>query len=750
MSSAYEVPLLTLEEKINIMNIFTVTHKNYSEKGTALREAMCLKIQFPAVMGAMKEEDLFAGRLGALPVGFSPQPECQQLGYYMDEFEMRKLFRQKLSEEQRDTLYKIRDYWRENNTNQKIKKLYDDELWEALPDKNYVYDRGPAYALYRISGTHLDFEKLLTYGVCGLKDLLNEKSKEADEDGRDLYTAMKLALEVYSDTCRYYENMVESMCENASGDRREHLIKLKAALGNISSKPAGSFLEAIQMTLLYWLISGSFNFGRMDTYLAKYYVKDVDSGDLSEEEALKLLIGMWRIMIARNKPYDTRVVIGGEGRTNVKDGDRFSLLAMKASMETMDVTPQLTLRFSKNTPKEIMDMAYEAIGKGTTFPMLYCDEVNIPAVAKAFGLKDKEAEQYCPFGCGEYVIFHKSIGTPSGLINLLKVLEITLNNGYDQLTGEPLGLHLGGLRHFEAFEDLWNAYSAQVEYFTEQLARQEELEYQGAAKDCAFLFFSILFDNCIDRGKALLDGGIWHLGGTLESYGNINTADSLTAIKKLVYEEKRITPKALMDALRSDFEGYEELRRQLIAAPKFGNDDEEADKMAARVHEQICQAAIDAGRKTQLDSYLIVIINNNANTVLGKLTSASPDGRRGQTFMANANCPYKGNDKKGITAMLNSLTKLKTDLHAGGVQNLKFSKEMFRDKLPLTKAMLETYFQKGGSQAMISVIGREDLQKALLEPEKYKNLLVRVGGFSARFVELGAQEQQEILARTLY
>lgn len=419
-------------------------------------------------------------------------------------------------------------------------------------------------------------------------------------------------------------------------------------------------------------------------------------------------------------------------------------------MITRDVTPQLTLRFDKSTPADIMQLAWESIGMGTTFPMLYPDDINIPATMQAFGIPRDQAAQYCPYGCGEYVLFHRSLGTPSGLINLLKVLELTLNNGHDLHTNEPQGLHTGYLWDDLDFESLWARYTRQVDALMLQLARQEEIEYRLAGENCAFLYFSLLFDDCIARGKPLLSGGIQHLGGTVESYGNINTADSLTAIQEWVFEKKTIDPHELLHALESNFEGYEQLRAQLLSSPKFGNDNDAADTMACRVHEQVCLSAIQAGTQTGLDSYLVVIINNNANTVLGKHTAASADGRRAHTFMANANSPFRGADRQGLTAVLNSMAKLRPDIHAGCVQNLKLSKDLFCKDLQLPAALVQGFFDQGGCQAMVSVVGRDDLLNAMKQPDHYRNLIVRVGGFSARFVELNRHEQQEILMRTLY
>lgn len=747
MSIIFREPVLTLDEKIKIMQDFTLAYQQ--EDHTALREVRCLRVQFPAVMGPIREHDELAGRIGGLPIGFNPQAECMQLGYYLDEEELDRLLSETVREDQRQSLLSLRAFWRENITLKKIKARYDESLLQAVPDKHYVYDRAPAYALYRISGTNLDFGKLLHMGVVGLKEKLHTLA-QTNPASHSYYEASEMALDIYRDTCLHYEQLALEQAERAENKRETLLRRLARALHHISEQPASSFMEALQMVLLYWLLSGSFNFGRMDTYMAEYYVRDVDTGKITEAEALDLLCSMWRAMGWREKPYDTRVVIGGEGRKNPEEADRFCMLAIRASMQTHDVTPQLTLRICSSTPQQVMELAYEALGSGTTFPILYSDDVNIPAVMKAFGLPRETAEQYCPYGCGEYVIFHQSLGTPSGLINLLKVLELTLNNGYDLHTGEPQGLHTGYLWEDADFESLWFRYTKQVDELMKQLARQEEIEYIVAGEECSFLFFSMLFDDCLERGLTLLEGGVRYLGGTVESYGNINTADSLTAIKKLIFEEKLLDAHTLMHALENNFEGYPEVHSLLLEAPKYGNDDKEADSMAVRVHEQVCTSAAEKSRETCLHSYLVVVINNNANTVLGKHTAASADGRKAHTFMANANSPFRGADRKGVTAMLNSLVKLRPDLHAGCVQNLKLSSDWFHPSQKMAAALVSAYFASGGSQAMVSVVRREELEDAMRNPEKYPNLLVRVGGFSARFVQLAKPEQQEILMRTLY
>ena len=285
----------------------------------------------------------------------------------------------------------------------------------------------------------------------------------------------------------------------------------------------------MQLFWLYSIVGDIRNHGRMDVYLGTFLARDLASGRLDEDEALRLLQSLWRLMAARNTRVHNRVIVGGRGRPNEADADRFALLAMEATRTVLEVEPQLSLRFYEGQHPALMQKALDVIGEGRTYPILYNDDVNIPAVQKAFGFEREEAEQYAPYGCGEYILEHRSFGTPSGVINLLKALEVTLHDGVDPLGDQRMGLALGALRDFDSFEDLWQAYARQVEHYVGIMAEQEVLEYEVAGKQAAFLYLSMLYDDCMERGKAIFSGGIRYLGGTLETYGNTNVADSLVA-----------------------------------------------------------------------------------------------------------------------------------------------------------------------------------------------------------------------------
>jgi pyruvate-formate lyase len=289
-----------------------------------------------------------------------------------------------------------------------------------------------------------------------------------------------------------------------------------------------------------------------------------------------------------------------------------------------------------------------------------------------------------------------------------------------------------------------------VEYSVEALADRHKIEYQVEDEAATFLFASMLYDDCIGRGKPLVGGGVRFRGGIIETYGMVNAADSLTAIKTLVYDRKVMSLDQMVSALDADFNGFEREQKLMRQVPKYGNDDPVADSMLCAVSEQVTTHTHAQAKRIGFDYFLIVNINNHMNVGLGAQTGASAEGRHSMAPLANGNTPTAGNDTQGVTAFLNSIVKPDVSLHAGYTQNIKFSKSTFLDERTKVEALLNTYFANGGAQAMITVVGRGEMEAALREPEKYRDLLVRVGGFSARFVELTPEIQRDLLARTLY
>ncbi len=730
---------------------FTRTYLSFADDEIERRELACLRVQYPFILQGMRQGDLFAGRIVHAPVGFSPQMG-NGFGYYLKEAEFEALLRRPELESERANLELILAFWREEQTAAAVRRAYPPHMRRLLPSDNWNGESGIGFPLYRMSGSNLDYEKLIRSGVKGLLREVEERRGEHPQSEK-LFEALRGALELLSEVCLWYAERIEAGLVQAADGEAFHRRRIVASLRHIAYEPPQTLHQALQLFWLYALLSGNVDYGRFDITFVDVFKAELEGGTLTEEEALEMLLSLWRLINEREGGiwmFDSRVIVGGRGRRHKDYADRLALLCIEATRRTRQVMPQLTLRFHRGQNPLLYRKALDCIGENNPYPMLYNDDVNIPSVAKAFNVSLEEATHYVPFGCGEYVLEHRSFGTPSGVINLLQALQAVLHNGIDPTRHIPMGVEPCDIETFVTFDDLYRAYQKQVAGMIEVLAEQEMLEYRLAARTAPFLFFTLLFDDCLQRGKAVFDGGIRYLGGTLETYGNSNAADSLTSIKKLVYEEKRFSLKQLVTMLDADFVGYEKERLMLEQVAKYGNDDDEADDMLVRLHRFVCEYTRAQAERAGLHSYLVVVINNNANTVMGRYTAASPDGRRAFTPMNNGNAPSSGMDRNGVTAFLNSIVKPPTDIHAGAVQNMKFSRELFSEHREAVEALLDVYWESGGAQAMLNVVGRGELEEALRHPERYRNLIVRVGGYSARFVDLAPDIQQEILARTLY
>ena len=687
------------------------------------REAACLRVMFRHHLLPLRQGDLVAGRALRLPLGVRPQSHGG-LGYYLHEPSWTAAVTDgTLTAEERGEADALLAFWQAENTAAKIAAQYP-AAWLDIFVHNAPYDTPTAaHGLYRISGIHMDPTRLLTLGVDGMRALCEEKRA----GNPAFYGGLMQALDILSEVCLRYADEATALGNPA----------LAADLTHIAHQPAQTFPQAMQLSYLFFVLSGAWNYGRMDQYLGPYLAADLSADRLTEADALDYIEDLWCRMEEWGEYFDSRVILGGADRPD--GADTLARLAMEATRRRHGIVPQLTLRCYEGMDPALYEQALDTIGEGTTFPMLYNDAVNIPAVMDAFGVDEATAQRYVPYGCGEYVLYNQSIGTPSGTLNTLFVLN-------EALYGKNKHLFLDA----PDFESFYTAYLSEVEKIVTCLAAQEKLEYDVMGQECPLLYFSLLFDDCIEKGKAVLEGGLRHLGGTVENYGNINTADALTANKAVGYDQKLVTAAELSAALAADFAGQERLRQRLLAQPKYGNDHPGADGMLCRLHRDVCTRIRVCAPAAGLDSYLAVLINNELNSVFGLGTGASADGRRAGEYMANGNNPMSGRDTCGVTAMLSSLVKPDTHIHAGAVQNMRFSREMFTTLRPQLKTLLHTYFFQGGAQSMITVLSRGDLEAALREPEKYRHLIVRVGGFSAHFVDLSPVVQKELLARTLY
>lgn len=743
---------------------FTRAFKKYLNSDKAIREYHCLKEQIPQSFLTLKNKDtdIFVGRIKDARVGFytlfAGNDGIDKCGYCIREDlceqELADIIKEGTYEESYiNEIKEMLAFWHNRYTVAKIRDNYSEDMIRSFPDDyDYHVKTSAIYPLYRIAGVNLDYKKLLKYGLLGLIELIQSKlSSTTDDKKKVLYESMIGSIEIMQEVCKIYEDEMDRLvdaCENE--ERKQELLLMKTSLGNIRRNRPQTLHEAIQLITLYMLATGAREMGRIDSYLSEFYIRDKNAGIITRDSAIRMLVCFFDI-IEEELIRDTRVIVGGIGRENDEIANEFALIVLDTiERRPLNYLPQVSVRLHKNFDSKIYGRSLEILATGSTFPMFYNDDVNIPAVMRAMDVPRNVAEQYTFFGCGEYILEGKSIGTPNALINMAKVLELTLNNGVDPVTGKFIGIKTGEITDDVTFEELVERYWKQMQYGVDLAGKFKEMVYDGCNEDSSFLLVSVLMDDCIERGKAIFDGGIYHLGGTIETYGNITTADSLTAIKEVVFDQKKFPISRLTEMVRTNFEGFEHERKMLKNASKFGNDYDAADNIAIMVHEGICNMIRNQRNKLRLDSLLAVVINNGTNVGMGQKTGATPDGRKALEPLSNANSAFSGCDKEGITALMKSMTKLDTSIHAGANQNIKFSPSLFEKNKEVGMKLLDSFFELGGQQTNLTIVNQKDLEDAMINPEKHENLLVRVGGYTAKFVTLEKDLQKDILKRTAY
>lgn len=625
---------------------------------------------------------------------------------------------------EKEELEELYTFWADENDKERLRRYYPNDIKELMPYDDFENDYYTAYPLYRLGGAYLDFEKLFDLGIDGLIHEIDSQPLNS------FLRACKKSLIYLKELIKLYRD-----------DAMDINPELAYTLNELLEHRPQNMKEAIQLMWIYVGVSEIRNYGRMDNQLARF----LDD----EQDAYKNIAEYFKVIRQRNTIYNGRIILGGEGRHDLEKANKICSIALKVMKDLHLTEPQLTLRWSKDMPDSIFDNAIDCIESGCSYPLLYNDTVNIKNVKESMNVSYKEAVDYVPLGCGEYVLDHKSIGSPNGIINLAKVLEGLVNDGKCMITNKKIVKHYL-TKEPNTFEELYDVYKQELDYQIDLLAKQEKFEYDYMNNHCGYLFNSILYDNCIDRGKSLLNGGIDYLGGTLETYGNVNSGDSLYAIKKLVFDDKEIRYKDMVDAIRNNFIGYEEIREKCLNVIKYGNDNPEVDEMINELNQYVAVTTKSKSEKYGLSSYLIVIINNDANSRLGYRTAATFDGRKAYEPLANALTPQSGAEKNGVTAVLNTVSSLDVNNMAGAVYNLKLIHDLMNQHKDMVKELLKIYFSSGGSQIMISVINQEELKDAMIHPEKYPNLIVRVGGFSARFIDLSPLVQKEIVSRMVY
>lgn len=558
---------------------------------------------------------------------------------------------------------------------------------------------------------------------------------------------------------RYAERhaeLAEILAERTSDEaRRRELQTIASICRRIPAQPATTFHEALQCVWLIHRIQenemgdpGGFanSFGRLDQYLFPFYQRDVQSGQLTREQARELLECFY---IKVHRTYnDQYIMLGGQKSDGSDATNELSFLCLEV-MADVKLPLAIGVRVHRNTPNDFLKKATEVVKLGMGRPNFYNDEVTIPALT-AKGITLEDARDYAVVGCVEVTIPGKGpFRTMAGLINLTKCLELALNGGRCMLTGEQVGPPVAA--DFRSFDELRVAYRQQVSYFTRLMVESMTMGEKIQAEAFPHPFLSALTQGCIQSGRDVTEGGARYNHTCPNALEIANVANSLAAIKRMVFEEKRLSLQELTEALKNDFAAQEDLRQYLLnRCPKYGNDDDSVDSIAREEMAFWCDELAQYRNSWGLPYMPLLFAATPASLYqYGPRTAASADGRRARQPLTISASITHGTDRSGPTAALKSVAKLDYKRLAGGAS-------LIIDLHPTAVAgtdhrlasLIRTYFDLGGMEIGINIVDEQTLRQAQQNPERFRTLSVRIFGYSALFVNLSRDVQEYVIAKT--
>lgn len=662
----------------------------------------------------------------------------------------------------------IYPYWQDRSLEDVIKENYGEEI-NAIAKVVKINQKDHAQG-------HIcpDTKTWLELGPKGLMTKAYEKLKNCDENQKEFYECTIIVLEGVCHFMMRYHDYILTMLESLEDDNKKSLQRVADICANLASRPAQSFHEAVQLLWFLFVVlhmesnASSFSPGRMDQYLYPYYQKDIEKGIISKQEALEILECLWlkfnQIVYLRNQhsakyfagfPIGFNIAIGGIDENGCDIYNELSLLLLKAQYHLGLPQPNLSVRLNKNSSHELIQEAIKVVAKGSGMPQFFNDEAIVNSMIKDLGIEEKDARNYAIVGCVELTTHGNNLGwSDAAMFNLNKALELTMNHGKCLLTNEPIGLDRGSIETYESFEDLENAFQKQIDYFIEKMMKAE-IVVEKAHQDCLpTAFLSTVIDSCLEKGVDVTRGGAKYNLSGIQMIQIANLADSLAAIKELVYDKKMITRHELLEALQADFKGYEIIQTMLLnKVPKYGNDvkwvDELGAKWAGYFRERMKDYTNYRGGLYHTGMYTV-----SAHVPMGENVGASPDGRNALTPLADGGMsPVYGRDMAGPTAVLKSVSRMKDSYTTnGGLLNMKFLPEFFKTETGMMKFenFLRAFVDLKIPHIQFNVVRREDLLDAKLHPEQHRSLTIRVAGYTAYFVELAGKLQDEIIERTAY
>lgn len=689
-----------------------------------------------------------------------------------------------ITEKTKEQLREIASFWQNNNLRARGEAL--------LPEEVRVFMETGVFGMegkLNAGDAHLavNYERILKDGLRGYEKRVKEYKATLDLtdpesiDKYCFYNAVLIVLEAVRNFANRYSVLAKDLAEKElNQERKIELLEISRICSKVPYEPAETFQEAVQSVWFIQLIlqiesnGHSLSYGRFDQYMYPYYDRDIKNGTIKESEALELLTCLWIKTLTINKvrsqahtlssagsPMYQNVTIAGQTIDKKDAVNDLSFLVLKSVAQTRLTQPNLTVRYHKNINKHFLDECVEVMRLGFGMPALNNDEIIIPSFMD-WQVKEEDAYNYSAIGCVETAVPGKWGYRCTGMsyINFPRMLLCTMNNGVDLTSNKRFTKGYGYFTEMESYEELLKAWDKTIREITRYSVIVENVIDKASERDVPDILCSALTDDCIARGKTIKEGGAVYDFISGLQVGIANMADCLAAIKKLVYEEKKITRQELWNAILDDFSSPEnkKIQEMLIReAPKYGNDDDYVDQLIVEAYDSYIEE-IEKYPNTRYNRGPIGGIRYagtssiSANVGQGMSTMATPDGRNAFEPLAEGCSPAHNSDKNGPTAVFKSVSKLRTNKITGGVLlNQKMTPQMLsteenRQKLEL---LIKTFFNRlHGYHVQYNIVSKETLIDAQKHPEKHKDLIVRVAGYSAFFNVLSKKTQDDIIGRT--
>lgn len=802
--------------------LLTESYKETEGEPIIVRRAKAFSHILNNIPITIRKDELIVGSATKSPRSCQVFPEFSYdwLEKEFDTVETRSADPFYISEDNKRILREVYKYWKGKTTSELATSYMADETIKAM--NHNIFTPGNYY-YNGVGHVTVKYEKVLEVGYEGIIEEVKEelsKCNVADDDYAKRSHFLKSVIQsceaviVYAN--RYAELALNMAKECNDNVRRNELLEIASNCARVPAKGARSFYEAcqsfwfVQMLLQVESSGHSISPGRFDQYMYPYYKADIESGKITKEFAQELMDCIWVKLNDLNKVRDAgsaegfagyglfqNLIVGGQDAGGIDVTNDLSFMAIESSMHVMLPQPSLSIRVWNGSPHELLIKAAKLTRTGIGLPAYYNDEVIIPSLLNR-GLTLSDAREYNIIGCVEPQKAGKTDGWhDAAFFNMCRPLELVFSNGYDK--GELVGVETGDVTKMKTFEEFYDAYKKQMKYCIELLVNADNSIDVAHMERCPLPYLSSMVDDCIKRGKSVQEGGaIYNFTGP-QGFGVANMADSLYAIKKLVFDEKKVTLAEYKDALENNYgrglslERVEELTREVIKklendghtvdaevvaqvsatialdsldnykkakydkllemiddVPKFGNDIREVDQFARDVA-YVYTKPLENYKNPRGGQYQAGLYPVSANVPLGAQTGATPDGRFANTPVADGVSPSAGKDVFGPTAAANSVARLDHGIASNGTLfNQKFHPSVLAGRTGLEAFVnfIRGYFDQKGSHIQFNVVSRETLVEAQKNPEKYKTLVVRVAGYSALFTSLSRSLQDDIINRT--